>query len=233
MSACKRAVDWGYDAEKKAAYLLYPDGHREYVDKPPEKVSSSAGLAPQNHVQYEQKFTKKKGRLTMTYTSAQANKLLKKLNDEHAALLDKETRSKDFRAAMGEDVESVRPAYDYADTQKKLAELEQRIRKVKHAINVFNATHVIPDFGMTIDEMLVYIPQLTQRKNKLADMKARLPKQRVEEQYGRQSNIIDYSYANYDLAVVEADYEKVSDELSRAQLALDAVNQRDTFELTE
>lgn len=62
----------------------------------------------------------------MTYTSAQINKLLKKLNDEHAALLDKENRSKDFRAAMGEDIESVRPAYDYADTQKKLAELEQR-----------------------------------------------------------------------------------------------------------
>ena len=35
------------------------------------------------------------------------------------------------------------------------------------------------------------------------------------------------------LAAVEADYEKVSDELSHAQLALDAVNQRDTFELTE
>ena len=51
---------------------------------------------------------KKKGRTTMIYTSAQANKLLKKLNDEHAALLDKENRSKDFRAAMGEDVESVR-----------------------------------------------------------------------------------------------------------------------------
>lgn len=212
-----------YDSEKKATYLLYPDGHREYVEKPPEKAPPSTGLAPQNHVQWEQKFTKEKGRLTMTYTSAQANKLLKKLNDEHAALLDKESRSKDFRAAMGEDVESVRPAYDYADTQKKLAELEQRIRKVKHAINVFNATHVIPDF----------IPQLTQRKNKLADMKARLPKQRVEEQYGRQSNIIDYSYANYDLAAVEADYERVGDELSRAQLALDAVNQRDTFELAE
>ena len=131
-----------YDAEKKAAYLLYPDGHREYVDKPPEKAPPSTGLAPQNHVQWEQKFTKEKGRTTMTYTSAQANKLLKKLNDEHAALLDKESRSKDFRAAMGEDVESVRPAYDYADTQKKLAELERRIRKVKHVINVFNATQI-------------------------------------------------------------------------------------------
>lgn len=50
----------------------------------------------------------------MKYTSAQANKLLKKLNDEYSALLDKEQRSRDFRAAMGEDIESVRPAYDYA-----------------------------------------------------------------------------------------------------------------------
>ena len=35
----------------------------------------------------------------MKYTSAQANKLLKKLNDEYSALLDKEQRSRDFRAA--------------------------------------------------------------------------------------------------------------------------------------
>ena len=64
----------------------------------------------------------------MNYTSAQANKLLKKLNDEYTALLDKETRSRDFRAAMGEDVESVRPAYDYAETQTRLAALETEIR---------------------------------------------------------------------------------------------------------
>ena len=86
---------------------------------------------------------------------------------------------------------------------------------------------------MTIDEMLVYIPQLTRRKNKLLEMKSRLPKERVEEQYGRQSNIIDYRYANYDIAAVEADYDKTVDELSRAQLALDAINGRETFDLGE
>ena len=158
----------------------------------------------------------------MNYTSAQANKLLKKLNDEYTALLDKETRSRDFRAAMGEDVESVRPVYDYAETQIRLAELEAKIR-----------TQTVDGFDMTIDELLVYIPQLTKRKSKLLEMKSRLPKERVEEQYGRQSNIIDYTYANYDIAAVEADYEKAADELSRAQLALDAVNQRETFELEE
>mgnify|MGYP006958135984 FL=1 len=136
----------------------------------------------------------------MNYTSAQANKLLKKLNDEYTALLDKETRSRDFRAAMGEDVESVRPAYDYAETQTRLAALEAKIRKLKHAINIFNATQTVDSFDMTIDELLVYIPQLTKRKSKLLEMKSRLPKERVEEQYGRQSSIIDYTYANYDIA---------------------------------
>lgn len=169
----------------------------------------------------------------MKYTSAQANKLLKKLNDEYSALLDKEQRSRDFRAAMGEDIESVRPAYDYAKTQARLEELEGTIRRLKHAINRFNTTQVVDGFGITIDEMLVYIPQLTKRKSKLLEMKSRLPKERVEEQYGRQSNIIDYTYTNCDLAAVEADYEKTSDELSRAQLALDTVNQRDSFEFCE
>ena len=170
----------------------------------------------------------------MKYTSAQANKLLKKLNDEYSALLDKEQRSRDFRAAMGEDIESVRPAYDYAKTQARLEELEGTIRRLKHAINRFNTTQVVDGFGITIDEMLVYIPQLTKRKSKLLEMKSRLPKERVEEQYGRQSNIIDYTYTNYDLTAVEADYEKkTADELSRAQLALDTVNQRDSFEFCE
>ena len=169
----------------------------------------------------------------MKYTSAKANKLLKKLNDEYAALLDKETRSRDFRAAMGEDVASVRPVYDYAETQARLAALEEKILRLKHAINCFNTTHFVDGFDMTIDEMLVYIPQLTRRKNKLLEMKSRLPKERVEEQYGRPSNIIDYRYANYDIAAVEADYEKTADELSRAQLALDAVNGRETFEFGE
>ena len=157
-------------------------------------------------------------------------KLLRKLNDEYAALLGKEAKSKEFNAAVGENVESVRPEYSYTDAQESQKELEGKIRKLKHAVNVFNATHVVPGFDMTIDEMLVYIPQLTRRKAKLAEMKAKLPKSRVSEVGARISNVIDYTYLNYDLAEVEADYERVSDELSDAQLALDAVNSSETFE---
>lgn len=79
----------------------------------------------------------------MKYTSAQANKRLKKLTDEYVSLREKESRSREFRAAAGENVEAVRPAYDYADTQCRLAELERCIRRIKHAINLFNATHTV------------------------------------------------------------------------------------------
>lgn len=161
-------------------------------------------------------------------TSAEAAKLLRKLNDEQASLLAKEENCRQFLASVGEDVEACRPAYDYAETQAMLQDLEDQIRTLKHALNVFNVTTVVPGFDMTIDEMLVYIPQLTRAKAKLNTMKQVLPKTR-EMSYG--SQIIDYRYANYDIAAVEADYDKITDELSRAQTALDKVNSIETFQV--
>lgn len=168
----------------------------------------------------------------MKYTSSEANKLLRRLNEERSALLEKEEQSSTFLAAMGEDPESVRPEYDYQDTQKALEELDRKIRIVKHAINEFNLRCEVPGFCMTIDQMLIYIPQLTARKQKLAQMKGRLPKQRdVRANYGRTVNIIDYSYANYEIKAAEKDYEAVADELSRAQTALDVLNNTETMEI--
>ncbi len=158
----------------------------------------------------------------MDYTSAQAAKLLSKLQQDYDRLATQEENSKTFLASVGEDVESVRPAYDYDGTQAQLLELETRIRKVKHAINAFNTATVVPEFGMTIDEMLVYIPQLSRRKAKLREMAGTLPKARNRS--FEKSNIIDYKYANYDLDRVRADLDEVTEELSRAQLALDSVN---------
>ena len=165
----------------------------------------------------------------MKYTSAEAGKLLKKLNDEHASILLREENGKEFLAAVGDDIESVRPGYDFATTQVALNEIETKIRKVKHELNVFNSTTVIPEFGMTIDEMLVYIPQLTMRKNKLARMKDRLPK--VREQTRVNSSILDYRYLNYGVDEAAAEYDKISDTLSKAQNALDAANMHQTLEI--
>lgn len=89
----------------------------------------------------------------MKLTSAEANKYLKKLKDEQLSLLRLEEEGKTFVAAMGEAPEDARTEYDYSAVQEKLAQLDSQIRSVKHALNVFNVTTVVPGFEMTIDQM--------------------------------------------------------------------------------
>lgn len=165
----------------------------------------------------------------MKYTSSEVGKLLKKLADEKSSILLREAYGKEFLAAVGEELESVRPDYNFAATQAALDEVEAKIRKIKHELNVFNSTTIIPEFNITIDEMLVFIPQLTSKKNRLASMKDRLPK--VREQSRVNSSILDYRYLNYNVEEVNAEYERVSDTLAKAQNALDAVNMTKTMEI--
>lgn len=157
-------------------------------------------------------------------TSAMAAKYLRKLNEEHDALLQKEKKTDTYTVSVQEKIEDVRPEYDYAVVQLQLRELEDKIRKVKHAINQFNLTQNVPGFNMTIDQMLIYIPQLTARKNKLNRMRSRLLKERVQGGMSRMSGIVEYEYSNYDIKQAEAGYAEVSDELARAQNVLYAIN---------
>lgn len=171
--------------------------------------------------------------ISLKYTSAQAAKLLRKLKEEHQLLLNEEINDRFFLAATGEDVESLRPSYDFDKTQSALANLEAKIRKVKHAINLFNCSTVVE--GKTIDEILVYLPQLQERRNKLSAMIGRRDKQRarssVMSRYSGQSAIIDYEYANYDIKKAEEFYRCVCDEISTLQTSLDLANTTGEIEI--
>ena len=165
----------------------------------------------------------------MKYTSAEAAKLLRGLNEELEAVRDAEISSREFVAAISEDLESVRPKYDFKETQKEVDRLQKEIRKVKHAINVFNTTTVLPGFKMTIDEALVYIPQLSAQKRKLAGMRSCMAKTREYNRMG--GSIIEYRYANYDIEAADAEFKRVSDLLAKAQTALDVVNNSVKFDI--
>ncbi len=165
----------------------------------------------------------------MEITSAKAAKMLRRLNEEHEALMTKEAKSSSYTAVLGENAEEYRPDYAFEAMQEDLEAVEEKIRKLKHAISRFNIGHEIEEFGMHIDEMLVYIPQLSARKDKLEEMAERLPRER-EYTYGN-SNIAEYRYANYDISSAEKAYAECAELLARAQNALDRVNNTVTFEV--
>ena len=166
----------------------------------------------------------------MKYTCAEAAKILRKLNEDLKVLRMKEEKGYRFTAAIDEDLESARPVYDYLQAQEEQRRIEEKIRKVKHAINCFNINTVIPEFDMTIDEMLVYIPQLSEKKRKLTEMASFLPKERVSNVY-QATKIIEYTYTNYDLQKAADDLARISDELARAQTALDVINNSGQLEI--
>lgn len=167
----------------------------------------------------------------MLVTSAKAAKILRQLNDELSTLQLREQNSSSFVAAIQEDIESVRPAYSFAEMREAQAEVERKIRKVKHAVNVFNTTTLVPDFNITIDEMLVYLPQLNRQCQILSGMRDAMPKTRVSSGYSGGGSIIDYKYANYDIEEAGKRYTELADTLARAQTALDLVNSTVEFEI--
>ena len=165
----------------------------------------------------------------MKLTSAEANKLIKQIREEINLIETQEKNGYRFVAATIEDPEEVRPKYSYAETAAELDAREDRIRRIKHALNVFNASTKPDGLEMTIDELLVWLPQVRDRLRKLAVMLGGPEKERITNS-GRTS-IIEYEYANYDYAQVRRDFDELTEKKNKALTALDVTNNTLAFEV--
>lgn len=163
----------------------------------------------------------------MMITSAGANKMLRKLEDDKQYLLAQEAVAATY--VISEGTEVIVPSYDYAKTAQAFMDIEEKIRKIKHALNIFNSTTALEGLTITIDEALIKMAQLNQRKNTLDTMRRRLEKERVTN-YGR-SNLVEYICINYNLEEIQADYQAIAQQVVDLQLALDLTNQTKTFSL--
>ena len=164
----------------------------------------------------------------MFVTSSEANKILAKLATDKENILSDEADRRTFRAAVQEDPEKLRPDYSFSVTQEKIDSINRRVMEIKHKLNLFNANTVVYD-GLTIDQVLVRMPQLQQQKAKLQRMMRVNEKTRA----GITGNIIDYAYTNYLPKEAKKAFNEVSDEINQMQLALDAVNNTQKFEIND
>ena len=165
-------------------------------------------------------------------TSAYANKMLKSLEEDKAFWVNKEEASSTYVVANNE--EPVVPEYDYVQVANTIAEIDEKIAVIKHALNVANATAkvVVGDIEMSIDTILIRMAQLNKRKNILDVMRKRLPKAREEQRsYMSRNTVPKYRYINYDLDLIKKEYESVSKTIMEMQMALDRYNQTVQFEV--
>ncbi len=162
-------------------------------------------------------------------TSAYANKVLRKLQEDKEFWLNKEREGYVYVAALDE--EPVIPDYDYKAVATNVTEIDEKIVRIKHAINIVNATNEIDvgDKKMSIDAILVRMAQLNKRRNVLDRMRKKQPKTRINSgMHIARKTAPEYQYINYDLELVKKEYETIDSIIATMQIALDKFNQ--TFE---
>ncbi len=166
----------------------------------------------------------------MKMTSAVANKMVRKLMDDKAYYRSLEEEGSVYVASLDED--PVIPEYNYSEVAAKLDEINEKIVKIKHAINLSNCTNsvTVGEETMTIDMVLVKMAQLNARKSVLDGMRKQQPKTRVDSYYSRKASP-EYRYVNYDLNLIKSEYEKVESLITEIQIALDYYNQTVEFEV--
>lgn len=164
-------------------------------------------------------------------TSAYANKMLRSLEEDKAFWVNKEAASSTYVAAVNE--EPVIPEYDYVEVAEAIAEIDDKICRIKHALNVTNALAKVQvgDEEMSVDVILIRMAQLNKRKAVLDQMRKQLPKSRVAQTYMSRNAVPEYKYINYDLELVKKEYERVSGAVMEMQMALDKYNQTVQFEV--
>jgi len=165
-------------------------------------------------------------------TSAYANKLIKSLEDEKNFWVNKEAESCTYVAAINE--EPVIPEYDYSEVAGFIADIDNKIAIIKHALNLSNATATIAvgNTIMSADTILIKMAQLNKRKAVLDSMRKMLPKSREEvRSFSPRNSVPEYRYINYDLDLIKEEYETASRLIMEMQMALDIYNQTVTFEV--
>ena len=165
-------------------------------------------------------------------TSAYANKVIRKLQEDKEFWLNIEKEGFVYIAALDE--EPVIPDYDYEVVSANIKEIDEKIVRIKHAINVVNATNEI-EFSnkkMTIDAVLVRMTQLNKRKRSLDIMRKMQPKTRIGSGvYSSRKTSPEYRYINFDLDLIKQEYDAIDSEIAEMQIALDKFNQTYEFEV--
>ena len=160
----------------------------------------------------------------MQMTIVEANKYARQLTEEVARIEKEEASASVLRYSEGE--EPIPQEYDFAKTQSRIADLNEKIARIRHAVNRFNAETVVAGYPFTVDEALVRISMMAGELKKLADMK-NLPSVSRKAGYSN----VEIARRNFDIDEVLKKWSDTTREINRLRAALDLTNLTSTIEI--
>lgn len=169
----------------------------------------------------------------MKVTSAVASKIIRELNERIDYLYQQENQNSTYEEIDG--ISPVVPEYDYAATRAEISDLCEKVRNIKHAVNVFNSQTHLLNGDATIDTALVEMAQLNAEIKRLGNMRYAKPKvmsgTRARVLGGVTAATVQYTVANFDVSHAEDDYRRAVKALRNIQTGLDRVNNTVEFEI--
>lgn len=110
--------------------------------------------------------------------------------------------------------------YSFNKTREKVSGFDDEIRKLKHLLNISNATTIVADFSMTLGECLVYLAQLNRE---LAIVSGMVKKEPVATRstYGGK---VEYIVLNYDKVECQIKLVWLQNTIAKLQIAIDRTN---------
>ena len=99
----------------------------------------------------------------MTATVSEINSLINEIKGVLFRIKKWEAIASYFRIFEGEDVDEFRPKYDYEETQKNIAEINEWIRYLRSKISEAKINTYVEDYGMTFGELVMFKDDLINR----------------------------------------------------------------------
>ena len=173
---------------------------------------------------------KTSSRVDMTLmTINEIGKRIGDLKTERERLIGKDKKLRVFRASEFEDLEKLRPDYDYEGLQCELDRVEKEIRNLTaKAISILTTQKVNEFHDMTVLDLLLYLNDLKEKDERLYEMTTHLERERHASPH-----LLEYEYINYDISKVEEGLRKTREELEKVRTFLDFYIYELSYDLTE
>jgi len=144
-------------------------------------------------------------------------KMLRKIQEDKSLLLRFEALNSVVKYSDQE--EPIESDYDYHSIRQAVDKLNDEERRLKGILAYSNATTKVDGYDFSISEALVYLTQLSNKKNHLSSMALIKPLDRSIVY-----NKIEYKKALFDPNEVDLEVKRLTDEIAMLQMAIDRTN---------